>query len=462
MTHGAKRPATSTEGVPAPKLHHSPVLGFLGDASTEAWGFLADRPLLFSALAVILIVGIVSLWQWKGREAGHAIAARGPAEGGIEAAEQKSDVSGQGLPGPGSDFLLPPSTIQSGCLLALARGVRWAGPGPFPAEMDRLAAGKEINMLEGRVELAFDRGARMVLEGRTHIRILGPLSIQAYSGNLMAHVGEQAHGFTVITSRGNVVDLGTEFGLHLDACGAVQVAVFKGRVDVESAPATRLPKVARATAFASAGNSPAGCRRGALHGCGGRIEPAGCDQQPDLSVSGYATPAAARPNPPAGNRLGVGQHSPAGKRPLLRNRARRPARGRAGLRGPVLPVDGRDERRHSGCTPRRRLRKDVQRRQAPWRLPDHAAVGLCGRRLRFHRRPPQRAGVDPGPIPTDRLESENGRTRRRGEAARRRSPLFDGGFVSHQRRSLIYSLAIVGRPRPGSDARFRGERGLPP
>ncbi len=237
---GARRPA-ATDMTPAPRPSRSPVLGFLGEASAQAWGFFADRALLFSALAVMLIVGIVSLCRWEGRGAGHALAGRGSMEGRIQAADQKSQVSNQGFRPPQlrdlavPDSSLSPSAIQSGCLLTLARGVHWAGPPPVPVEMQRLAAGQEINMLDGRVELAFDRGVRMVLERRTHIRILGPLSIQAYSGNLVAHVGEHAHGFTVVTSRGNIVDLGTEFGLRLDACGAVQVAVFKGSVDVESA-----------------------------------------------------------------------------------------------------------------------------------------------------------------------------------------------------------------------------------
>jgi hypothetical protein len=136
----------------------------------------------------------------------------------------------------------PPRTIQSVCLLTQAREVHWADPSLALAEMDCLAIGQEINILDGRVELTFDRGVRMVLEGRAHMRILGPLCVKAYSGNLTAHVGEHAHGFTVMTPRGNVVDLGTEFSLRLDASGAVEVAVFKGSVDVESAPTIRSPK----------------------------------------------------------------------------------------------------------------------------------------------------------------------------------------------------------------------------
>jgi hypothetical protein len=254
----------------------SRVLGFLGDIGRSGWpkycwtGVSNHRVLLsvFAALLFVTAIAAVAVHRGAARRApGPEQVVDGqmrpssysqggsPSPSTNSAADQKSDFSNRESPqSPRQEeaaipnAAIPPPAMQSVCLLTLARGVHWAEPLSVRAEMDRLAPGQEINILDGRVELTFDRGVRMVLEGPAHIRILGPLCVKAYSGNLMAHVGDSAHGFTVMTPRGNVVDLGTEFGLHLDASGAVQVAVFKGSVDVtgcmeeNGAPTTRSPK----------------------------------------------------------------------------------------------------------------------------------------------------------------------------------------------------------------------------
>ena len=235
---------SSSAGVPQPPAPRSRMLRFLGDLGHQGRGFAINHTVISALAAIVVVTALVTVAMWN-RDGG-----RGRAEGGSEFADHKLEFSDHESPIRIPNSPVSPPAMQSVGLLTLARGVHWAEPSSVLAEMDRLAPGQEINMRDGRVEVTFDRGVRMVLQGPGHIRILGPLCVQAYSGNLTAHVGKHAHGFTVVTPRGNVVDLGTEFGLRLDASGAVEVAVFKGSVDVTvpiekkmGAPTTRSPRI---------------------------------------------------------------------------------------------------------------------------------------------------------------------------------------------------------------------------
>ena len=87
-------------------------------------------------------------------------------------------------------------------------------------------------------------------------RARGPVSwqlasqqrLQLDSGQLVAHVPARAIGFTVATPTAEVVDLGTEFGVHVDAQGQTNVQVFEGAVEFSlSTPASAKPASGPAT-----------------------------------------------------------------------------------------------------------------------------------------------------------------------------------------------------------------------
>ncbi|VAX42650.1 hypothetical protein MNBD_PLANCTO02-1667, partial [hydrothermal vent metagenome] len=73
-------------------------------------------------------------------------------------------------------------------------------------------------------------------------------------GILLAEVTtEKGKGFTVKTPRGNIVDLGTIFGVEVDASGTSSVQVFKGNVDVVSSSGVKTSLAAGKTMRAEAG-----------------------------------------------------------------------------------------------------------------------------------------------------------------------------------------------------------------
>jgi hypothetical protein len=98
----------------------------------------------------------------------------------------------------------------------------------------RLAAGQELELARGVAELRFDCGVNVILQGPACADLISASSMRLRSGKMTAEVlRAEARGFQVQTPRGNVVDLGTEFGVEVTPTRDVAVHVFKGEVVVE-------------------------------------------------------------------------------------------------------------------------------------------------------------------------------------------------------------------------------------
>lgn len=82
----------------------------------------------------------------------------------------------------------------------------------------------------GTVELLTERGARLVIEAPAKFAFSSAQRLRLDRGRLSADVPPSAHGFTVVTATGEVVDLGTRFGVDADARGGSEVHVFEGEV----------------------------------------------------------------------------------------------------------------------------------------------------------------------------------------------------------------------------------------
>jgi len=94
-----------------------------------------------------------------------------------------------------------------------------------------LVVGKELRLRRGLAELCFRSGARVVLEGPADLVLLSANSAEVLRGRITARVPESAKGFTIQSPRGQVIDLGTEFGVSVADDGSTDVLVFKGQVE---------------------------------------------------------------------------------------------------------------------------------------------------------------------------------------------------------------------------------------
>lgn len=84
-------------------------------------------------------------------------------------------------------------------------------------------------------ELQFEllNGVLVDLEGPAKLELFSLDKIGLHYGQLSVTVPENATGFTVETNQGDVVDLGTRFGVSVDQTGTLEAHVFEGEVDVE-------------------------------------------------------------------------------------------------------------------------------------------------------------------------------------------------------------------------------------
>jgi hypothetical protein len=107
--------------------------------------------------------------------------------------------------------------------------VVWGSPESQPNPRARLLAGQWLDFSSGLVEVTFVRGAVALVEGPARFRIIDDNSALLVKGKLCAEVPETATGFTVSTPSGEIIDLGTRFGVVVND-GTTQTHVFKGEV----------------------------------------------------------------------------------------------------------------------------------------------------------------------------------------------------------------------------------------
>ncbi len=89
-----------------------------------------------------------------------------------------------------------------------------------------------IRLFAGSVELTFDQGAVVTVDGPVEFRPLSTGQLELRRGRLLASVPQQAIGFTVSTPTSQVVDLGTEFEVSVNDEGQSDVQVLKGEIEV--------------------------------------------------------------------------------------------------------------------------------------------------------------------------------------------------------------------------------------
>ncbi len=94
----------------------------------------------------------------------------------------------------------------------------------------RLEPGQRLELAAGLVEVTFDDGAAVVLEGPATFDVRTRGQAHLHEGRLSAIVPQRAAGFEVATAGVNIVDLGTEFGLMAEPEGATEIHVFSGLV----------------------------------------------------------------------------------------------------------------------------------------------------------------------------------------------------------------------------------------
>ena len=190
----------------------------------------------FSYSLAVLIVGIGLLIGWACR-----IAVVQPDVNIAEGTQQQSNES-------------HPDKPQS-AVVARITGMlecRWENPRSAPVGFDSIVQDRKFALLAGLMEITYDTGAKVILQGPCKYQVdsasggflsVGRLTAKVAKGGTAAKkenpVDRQSPGedrdspvFVVRTPTACVTDLGTEFGVEVDASGASRTHVCRGKVEV--------------------------------------------------------------------------------------------------------------------------------------------------------------------------------------------------------------------------------------
>jgi hypothetical protein len=131
----------------------------------------------------------------------------------------------------------------------------WAGERQF-REGDPVGSGP-LRLASGVAQLTFASGARVALNGAVEVELVNAERVFLRSGRITPFVPPEATGFTVVSPSGEVVDLGTEFSVGVDASGLTDVYVIDGKVDVAGGHARTQPPVRMTQGYGARLVSPA-------------------------------------------------------------------------------------------------------------------------------------------------------------------------------------------------------------
>lgn len=130
-------------------------------------------------------------------------------------------------------FSMQGSQEQTFATLLENRAVIWEASDLPTTPGSRLGKGT-MRLAEGLVELRFDSGAAVTLEGPADVTLGSAMEFTLTKGAVNATVPESAKGFRIGTPSANIIDHGTKFSVNVEPdSGLTLTRVYEGLVDVE-------------------------------------------------------------------------------------------------------------------------------------------------------------------------------------------------------------------------------------
>ena len=112
-------------------------------------------------------------------------------------------------------------------------GVQGFGPGhPLQVGTRLFDKSAPLQLPQGVMKLSFDNETQVVLEGPLEFRIKSDECLTLMSGRACVKVPPDMTGFRINTPHIGIVDLGTEFGVHVDATGQANVQMYDGKASL--------------------------------------------------------------------------------------------------------------------------------------------------------------------------------------------------------------------------------------
>jgi hypothetical protein len=154
---------------------------------------------------------------------------RGPAGGPTTPQIAKS--AGQDRQGPAQSDRRAVTVGDAIAVVVKLDEVSWEAEDRPPPTVGMVLAPGRFRLKSGRATLAFFNGVTLTLEGPSDVDLVSLGRVFCHRGKLRTHVPDGAEGFVVAEEGSEVVDLGTELGLNIDADGKARLMVFEGEAD---------------------------------------------------------------------------------------------------------------------------------------------------------------------------------------------------------------------------------------
>ena len=134
-------------------------------------------------------------------------------------------------PAPESLVAQSPEPIPD-FVLTRAIDVAWSNPSDLRPGIGEAIKQIDLGIESGIIEISFSSGATVTLEGPAWLKLDSEMKCRLVHGKLAANCPPSAYGFVVEFPKGNVLDLGTEFGHQHVARWETDVHVLDGEVIV--------------------------------------------------------------------------------------------------------------------------------------------------------------------------------------------------------------------------------------
>ncbi|WP_437225422.1 LamG-like jellyroll fold domain-containing protein [Planctomicrobium sp. SH661] len=130
-------------------------------------------------------------------------------------------------------------------------------------EKGRLLRDEWYDISEGAIDLLTKDKTSLVIEAPARFRFESPERVRIEHGRLAAYVPPTAGKFTVVTPSGQIVEMGTKFGVDVPRNGDAEVHVFQGEVVAHSPAGNSLRNLVDGDALSLSGK-PSLLRSGAF------------------------------------------------------------------------------------------------------------------------------------------------------------------------------------------------------
>ncbi|MCG8451510.1 MAG: FecR domain-containing protein [Pirellulales bacterium] len=197
--------------------HHRSVQDVYGIDVAQSPGILRNPYVAacLSAAATLLIVGGFQWFSPAGNESAHL--SQGEKKPPITA---PSVYTGKALDAPG----MPIATVTG------AVDCKWKDASTSAAYGEVLDTERKLELLSGFIQLTFDSGAKVLLQGPVSLSTTSHDQAVLNEGKLTAAVPRRASGFTIRTPTAEIVDIGTAFGVRVNELRESEVHVLEGEV----------------------------------------------------------------------------------------------------------------------------------------------------------------------------------------------------------------------------------------